>query len=324
MQNHKRLLKLVQNILVVALFVGSIYLIAINLNLQTLIEKSGEIKFWPTLAVILLSILGSVVRGLRLRDLTLIQLPLGSMTNISIVHSYLATMLPFRLGELALPALLKKFANYSLSKAFGKLVFIRIIDTGVILIVGVLLTLVISGLGYMKVASMVTFLGILFFLAILKSDFALNIMRKIPGIRKGSGILEAVNEVTHKQYFQTLITTAAGWVITYAATYYAFQAVGLDISLTVLLVAATVLTLSAVIPIQTPGMVGTYEAIMLFVFSLFAIKGEGILEAIVLSHILSISINTVIAAVSGGILFVQGKKLDRTAVSPITLEGLQE
>lgn len=303
--------RLIQNILTAALLVASLYLLAINLDFQLLVEKSGEIQPWPVLILVLLTLFISYLKGSRIADLTKVPITNGQMTNISIVHSYLASMLPFKLGEFALPALLKRFAKYSMARAFGKLVFIRIIDLSVVLIVGVLLALLVSGLAYMKAVSMVMLVGILLFLALIKSDLALEILKKIPGVRKAKGILEAINEITHREYIYTLLITSFIWFMTYVSAYYTFKAVGLEIPFTAMVVATTLVILSAAIPIQTPGMIGTYEGLTLFAFALFGTQGEGILELVLLSHILSIIINTVVAAVSAAILFIQSRELDR-------------
>lgn len=303
--------RLIQNILTAALLVASLYLLGVNLDFQLLVEKSGEIQPWPVFMLVLLTLYVSYLKGSRIADLTKVPITKGQMTNISIVHSYLASMLPFKLGEFALPALLKRFAKYSMARAFGKLVFIRIIDLSVVLIVGVLLALLVSGLAYMKAVSMVMLVGILLFLALIKSDLALEILKKIPGVRKAKGILEAINEITHREYIYTLLITSFIWFMTYVSAYYTFKAVGLEIPFTVMVVATTLVILSAAIPIQTPGMIGTYEGLTLFAFALFGIQGEGILELVLLSHILSIIINTVVAAVSAAILFIQSRELDR-------------
>lgn len=310
MTTKRKFLKITQNIGALLLLIVSIYFIGREIDLAVLIRQSGQIELIPVLMLFLTSIIASILKGQRLLNITYLPLSLGQMSNISIVHSYLASMLPFKLGELALPALLKKFANYSISKAFGKLIFIRILDTALIVLVGVFLTLFVSSLAFMKFASILLLVAIIVFLAIVKSDFALKFLKKIPLLNKGKGILEAINEISYRQYMVALILTVGAWIFTYIASYYSLTAVGLDVPILVVAVWSTLLILSVAIPIQTPGMVGTYEAITLFVFAMFDIKGSGVLEMIVLSHILAVVVNSAIAGVSGIILFIQGRQLE--------------
>lgn len=183
--------------------------------------------------------------------------PRRAYLKISFVHNALNNFLPMRLGEAAFPILMKRQFQQSMLSSTAGLVWIRLMDLHVLLLLAALaLGSLLPVLGYLALAGLVVgpvLIAILYrpLLARLPQRLQLKLQELHHLLPHSRGLIVST-------YVQTLLI----WIVKLAALTLVLQAF-LNIELTSAWIAVTTADLSGVLPIHGIAGSGTYEAAML-------------------------------------------------------------
>lgn len=127
-----------------AISVGLVVLLLRQISLEDFRRLASQLTVWQFLFLSGIYLLMAYVRGIRLgyviRDRTH-----GKLTAISVIHAFLNHVLPFRLGELSLPVLVKAFTRHGLATGSLTLVVVRLYELVSIALLSVVSLLVVGG-----------------------------------------------------------------------------------------------------------------------------------------------------------------------------------
>jgi uncharacterized membrane protein YbhN (UPF0104 family) len=224
--------------------------------------------------------------------------PLASCIKIMLVHNLLNNLLPMRTGEASFPFLMRKEFGTALSTATALLVMLRILDLQILLVIGGLSFLLFTqqhGIWIGLLPIIAVFPLVLFpFTRKIKNYWARFQHTKIhPYIEPVLDIVPARFAIFLRMWLLSWLS----WGIKIAVfTFIMLRFTQADTHS--VMIATFAGELSAVIPIHTPGGLGTYEAGMVGISALLGLQAEWILFAGVQLHILII-FSTLLAGVLG-------------------------
>ncbi|TQV72453.1 lysylphosphatidylglycerol synthase transmembrane domain-containing protein [Denitrobaculum tricleocarpae] len=275
---RKSLLRILLAVVVTAVF-GFLFLrfAPLDLMVASLASASPEMLA----SSFCLVVLGQLFRGWRIAVLVSPRAaPSFIAYRISVLHNFLASLLPARLGELALPAMLKRSYGIDYAVGAGILLGARILDLLIILsVAGITFWIVVpagSELGWLRGLGLLGgFCAIAAFLAMqylrrgsahLADRLALRTRSKKGGrlmllIIK---ILRACAAIPARRLFLAQVSSLAVWLALFAAYHVAALAVTASMPVDTTLFAGTLGSIAFVLPINGIAQVGPFEAAWTF------------------------------------------------------------
>ena len=232
-------------------------------------------------ASLLLVILGQVLRGWRIAILISPRaVPSFTAYRISVLHNFLASLLPARLGELALPAMLKRSYGIGFAAGAGILLGARILDLLIILsVAGISFWAVVpagSELGGLRA------LGLIGGLAAIAGFLAMQHLRRLCAhlaehqawqsdpSKRGRvpalflKLLQACAAIPPRRILLAQISSLTIWITLFAAYHAAALAVASAVSFDTTLLAGTLGSIAFVLPVNGIAQVGPFEAAWAF------------------------------------------------------------
>jgi len=294
--------------LLVALLV-SVILVAVvatvtELRWQEVADTLGALD-WPLVGLSLLAYAASYVgRGLRLQTLMPGAAGLLHATSISARHIFLAVILPFRVGEAALPLMLVRECGRPLVDSASTLGVMRVLDllaVAVSLMLGLALSTGLDTSG--GDAALVATRGGLALAALL---LALVLMRPVCRALAPLGrsvhrplalvgrLAESVTALSAGQLARSVVITQLTWTCTYTACWLLLRAMTAPpalgaatstVSFAQSLVGTTGLHLSAVIPIAPVASIGTWELGWAAGYTIVGLPAQAAATSAIVSHI---------------------------------------
>lgn len=270
--------RLLLAVLVTAVF-GFLFLRFAPLDLM--LSSLASASLGMLAASFFLVVLGQVFRGWRIAVLVSPRAaPSFIAYRISVLHNFLASLLPARLGELALPAMLKRSYGIDYGVGTGILLGARILDLLIILsVAGVTFWMVVpagSELGWLRG------LGLLGGLSAIAAFLAMHYLRRGSAYLAGRlaersepkmagrllsfivRILRACAAIPARRLLLAQISSLAVWLALFAAYHVAALAVTATMRIDSTLFAGTLGSIAFVLPINGVAQVGPFEAAWTF------------------------------------------------------------
>jgi len=224
-----------------------------------------------------------------------ILLSLGiSMSKVSLVGLYwlgtfIGVVTPGRLGELVKVYFLKN-RGYSTFCSFLSVLLDRLSDVLALLLLGFLIFVFFLkeiGIYIFLISSGLLLFLVFIFLLIDKRSFLHKIFSK--ALKRFFSIdlkeysdftfaqfLQSFKEIKKKQFFPFFLYLIISWVLYFIARYFVVLSIGLDLSLLEISVISVLVAVVTMLPISVAG-IGTRDAAVIYLFSLFAISKESAL-----------------------------------------------
>lgn len=280
---------------------------------QKMLAAWQEISPLKIMLSLLLMFFTYAVRAARIHDFfsPSKDYPLASCLKIMLTHNLLNNLMPMRTGEASFPLLMRKEFGTPIASATALLVMFRIMDFQILLMLGALSFLMFTGL-HSQWLWVVPVLIIAPLAIFPLKTYLQSLSGRFTGYKFEQKIEQVLNILPTR--FSTLLRmwllSWLSWgtkiaVFTFIMLWFAnidpWSAMG----------ATFAGELSAVIPIHTPGGLGTYEAGMVGIAAMLGLRGDWILFAGVQLHLLII-FSTLLSAVVG--YFIPSRKLIETVV----------
>ena len=230
----------------------------VNLDGEQLVQVFTQASFFPLILAALCFTISMVLKALQyqifLRSTSGVYL-----IGIALSQNALLTFLPWRIGEMSFPLLLRKDYNIPITSSVSLLLVIRLVD----LLIVVTVALVGSrklGLDIHRAAvifSVVAAVGLLFAL-----NFALRNLA-IGSLQTFTATLEPLRNALHFGSF--LLLSVSIFTLTTLQSTFALQAMGLAVTLPDIALLNALSLLAALLPIHPPGGWGTIDSIQVVV-----------------------------------------------------------
>ena len=214
-----------------------------------------------------LLVLSYVFRVVRLQVLLRIKSSV-LVFHVTAVNYFLNRILPFRLGELSLPLLLRKELNIKLSIGTAVLIYMRLVDLIVMVFLFSMATVITIKASmdvsvYLMLMFQFLFLIVLFFYFNQGVSFFIRVLSPFKNMRKLCASLAEVelfiNQLNAKVKVKVLLFTIANWLFVLAFYY----CIILDMSINLSYVESTFVSLlssfTLILPISGFANVGTFE-----------------------------------------------------------------
>lgn len=245
------------------------------------------------------------IRALRVCDY--FSLPwrdsISSCLKVVLLHNLINSIFPIRSGEASFPLLMKKEFSLSIAKSTTALVILRLLDLHVLLMTGLILYLILQKSVFLLDIAIPTSIALPLLLLSLKEWISKKISSRDEFIGKKL-LLQIISAVPERKsiLLRSWLLTALCWIIkiiVYGLIAFWFS----SSSLIQTMLAAFAGELGSIIPIHTPGALGTYEAGMLGLSRLFGLQGDWIMLTAVQLHLVII-----VSTLLGGIvaIFIRG------------------
>ncbi|MFB6088894.1 MAG: lysylphosphatidylglycerol synthase transmembrane domain-containing protein [Candidatus Aenigmatarchaeota archaeon] len=298
--------------------------------LATLLYFSNPLKVFNTLMnanleFILMGIffwsIGYLLRGFRWKMLLKrldIKLSLRKCLKYYSIGLFFANLSPAKTGEPVRAGLVKKIEGKSFSKSMGSIFFERIMDLISMIIISIL-GMVFIGIAtdmilWAWIAIILYITGITSFLHLVFSGQKLekflqrltSIFSFIPRVEKLESKIEKFSSKMRKsirkyknrrEIAKALVISLTIWVVNCIPGWFAFYALGYEVSLTIVVVVTVLSTLIGVLTFL-PGNLGSGEILAVSMFSMFlTIPVSGLTSAVILRRFLNYWIYMLMGAI---------------------------
>jgi uncharacterized membrane protein YbhN (UPF0104 family) len=166
------------------------------------------------------------------------------------------------------------------------------------MVFGILVTLFIPEISEYRLFAFAGLLIPIITLFLIFNDRFLNLISSFKLLNFMTPIFKGIRGISKRESIIVVLQTTLIWAFSFIPAYYTYLAIGWDISIWIVVVVMTLTTLSVAIPIQPPGLVGTFEGFNLLTLKAFNITTKFALEKILLVHAISL--------VTGGIVGLLG------------------
>lgn len=243
-----------------------------------------------------------------------IGVPFLESFKINLITNFYGSITPSRLGTLIRAEYLKKYTN-KFGKGLSNFIIDKVLDIISLLLISIVFSfIIINQLGLVLTLNLLFFLLILSFLSIIfmdkrKSKFLLRWIYRILIPKKmkekaKTTFEEFYEDMPKKKYFLLFfLTNLINWFIVYLIVFLIALGLGINLPFIIFLALYPLGTLSTMIPITIAGL-GTREAVLISLFSIFNISAEKVFSLSLLVFIITI----IIPAIIGAILIFVNKK----------------
>ena len=252
--------------------------------LALLVQLAGAAAFWDQAGAIewtwiaiagALSLLLPILRGLRFVS-AMPRVSLALMTAVVGVQNFMARIMPFRAGELALPYLLAKRSAETSGRSLVMLIWLRLMDAWFlagVFAIGLVLhvsdadqTLFWYAVGAFGALSMALFWlrkGLRGLFRILAFGAALIGLDRVGRVERflahSMDAADAVDELGVGQRGAAVVWTMAVWALQFAIFTTILKAYAVEVSPLDVVVGVSLAQLAAALPLPSVGSVGTHE-----------------------------------------------------------------
>lgn len=266
--------KTVQISLSVIILTTVIFLLTEYIDFQFFVEKIHKIDYRFLLLSVFSLLFSYYFRVLRFK-LILNEKNGMILFSISGIHYFMNKILPARTGEISLPLLLKKNLNINYSKGINALLFFRILDLFVMLILflcSMFFIDLISNLNILIIVSAIVITIVpafwIFFEPI--SNLLIHLLKKISSkIRTNKlqnienyiiGIKNYRNKKSNLFFALISFISLLSWVLIYLYYFFIIKSFELDYSLYETIFAGSISNFTFILPVNSAGNIGPFEA----------------------------------------------------------------
>jgi uncharacterized membrane protein YbhN (UPF0104 family) len=201
------------------------------------------------------------------------------MFGVVLSQHALLTLLPWRLGEMSLPVLLRQDQKISLANSVSSVITIRSVDFLIVIIVAMA---GIRKLGFeIDVTRVAVGIGAVVILAFVVGFAA----RRLRGQTLLRTVTIAVRQIANPLRFVNLVLlSAAGFLLSTLQSLFVLRAFGLAISITDVALLNAVTLLAALLPVHPPGGWGTMDSIQIVILHYLNYQPELSAPVILAAH----------------------------------------
>ena len=272
--------KLTTTIIAVIISGVILWILFHNIDISFFLHNIKNLKTQYLLYAVLFYVATFFARAIRLRWILHFK-EIPTLVSVSTIHFFFNRLLPFKAGELALPLLLRKYGNINFFHGIYYLLFLRFLDLYALLI------LLFCSLFIVKVSGeLIFFLKIFIAIALLlqsvillRIDKVIIQFKKILGfvrieklkhvIQKAIDNLSNLSEIEEvhaldarkvKFILPIVVFSICTCLLTYF-TYYSFlRSFDINFGIFEVILGASGAVLLTILPINTPGRLGIFEA----------------------------------------------------------------
>lgn len=268
-----------------------LWLLFTQVSIFEILSALGSIPLVSLIIGILLYAITNILRGVRFHLLLKRGVPVLSAIAIASIHNAFVNILPARSGEFSYIYLLKKHANRGVGTGIGTLALARIFDLLAIVLLFLFATLAVPDLPaeimqlripIVLLASVaLLFVILIVFFHKIATKYLLGILKliRVDTSKLGIWITVKAEEVissfhfirSWKLVFLAILLSAGIWLSQFLLAFIIFNAIGISLSFTAIIIVSTVTLLLSAIPIQGVLGFGTSE-----MYWLIALSGVGI------------------------------------------------
>jgi len=157
-----------------------VYFLLNKIDYKDVVYLFKDVNYYYVFVSFLFYFILTYIRSLRIKLLINNNLNIRSLFAVVLVNYSILNLLPFRIGELSLPLLLKKYAKVEKKEGLLLLLYLRIIDTVIILMFSIIVFIFSENIVQFKGISYIPILLLLFilFLVLFKIDKILLLIIK--------------------------------------------------------------------------------------------------------------------------------------------------
>jgi uncharacterized membrane protein YbhN (UPF0104 family) len=243
------------------------------------IQAFGQASFLLLSLAVICFALSIILKLLQCRVLFSRPVPSGYMAGVILSQNALLTFLPWRIGEIGFPALLRKDQNIPIANSVSSLITIRCLDLLVVVIVA---TIGSQKLGFqMSLANVALAIGIVMAF-VCAAKFALQRLR---GRTLLNIFVDAIEPIRNPMRLGSVLLLSIGIfsLSTLQATF-ALQGLGLAVSLSDIALLNALTLLAALLPIHPPGGWGTMDSIQITILHYLNYQPEHSVPVILAAH----------------------------------------
>jgi glycosyltransferase 2 family protein len=230
-----------------------------------------------------LYIVVAAVRSIRFKRVSKLE-DLKETFSIVCTHNFFNLVLPFKLGELSYPLMIKKQFNISFSQALSDLAIIRAFDLlslGVMFMISIFFSQEHFGkfLNYSILFFLILIIGFIFTYYLGKRSSSKNFI---------TTTLKNFSTRSKKDliylFFSSLVISSLVFIV----SYYVIKGLDLDVPFFIVVLGGALSLLAGLIPIQGPLNLGTTELGFIFPFVIYGISKEQAISVSFSYHIVII------------------------------------
>jgi glycosyltransferase 2 family protein len=230
----------------------------INLDAKQLIETFSQASLLPLTFAVVCFAISMVLKALQCH----IFLPPSSsriyLTGVAFSQNALLTFLPWRIGEMSLPLLLRKDCGISVASSLSMLMVIRLVD--------LLIVLAVALVGSRRLGLDIHWVGLVFGITAVGLYFTLKITGRLNSVPASLKKFTALEPLRNEFRLGSLLLLSVGiFTLTTLQSTLALQGMGLGITVADTAVLNAMSLLAAVLPIHPPGGWGTIDSIQIVV-----------------------------------------------------------
>jgi uncharacterized membrane protein YbhN (UPF0104 family) len=251
----------------------------VDVDSARITQAFGQASFgFLSLAVICFA-LSIILKSLQYFALIPSPISSGYMAGVILSQHALLTFLPWRIGEISLPVLLRQDQKVPLVNSVSSLIVVRSVD--------LLIVLIVATTGIQKLGFEVSFARIAFGVGIVGVvGCAADLLAR--GFR-GQTLLEtvvpAIKRVNNPLIFgNLLLLSVAIFFLSTAQSMFVLQGLGLAVSLTDVALLNALSLLAALLPIHPPGGWGTIDSIQIAILHYLNYQLEDSAPVILAAH----------------------------------------
>jgi hypothetical protein len=220
-----------------------------------------------------------VLKSIQFRIYLAQPIPSFYLLGLFLSQNALLTFLPWRIGEIGLPLLLRRDRGISIVRSTSSIVIIRLID---LVIVGVL-----AVPGWIRLGFSVPWGAIVLIILALSALLcaAIVVFKQRPIPQYVRNLTVASRSIPHPSCLALIVLLSLGvFVMTTLQSAFALQAFGLEISIADVAVLNALSLLAAVLPLNPPGGWGTIDFLQVFVLENLNLQPEITTPIILVTH----------------------------------------
>jgi uncharacterized membrane protein YbhN (UPF0104 family) len=203
----------------------------------------------------------------------------GYMAGVILSQNALLTFLPWRMGEIRFPILLRQDHNIPISKSVSSLIAIRSLDLLVVVIV--------ATIGSQKLGFQISLSNIFLAIGIVVTlvgafDFAL---RRLRGRTFLKSLVDLIEPTRNPMRLGSVLVLSIGiFSLSTLQSTFALQALGLAVSLSDVALLNALTLLAALLPIHPPGGWGTIDSIQIAILHHLNYQPEHSVPVVLAAH----------------------------------------
>ena len=294
----KRIIGIIISALITLLFIKA----AVNILDFDALSKMKNVNAEYCILAVLFYILTYPLRAFRIHYISKPEKGFAATLLVCFRHQFFGRIIPFKVGDLSLPFLLKKYCGSKIEQGSGTLLAVRFFDATVMLLSFLLCTVLAIG----KSAASVLYVGGAAFIIIAVSPFFAG--RIISGLKRNfpknriigfaENIRISLSRLSSKDFFALLTATVALWIFIYLSMHFVAIAFGIEITFIRTVSASFLASAAALLPINGLGGFGVTETGWAAGFIMMGAERSVALASGIASNLMSFTVVCVFGAVS--------------------------